>query len=87
VLFACSCSCADEEGSVACREYIARILAIQDERQARGDELNEVLQRYENDEIEREPMLAQSHAWQARENELRTKVSDLYHQARLKDCL
>ena len=46
-----------------------------------------MLQRYEAGEVERQPMLDQSHAWQALENELRTESSELYYEARQKGCL
>jgi len=66
---------------------IEQILAIQDERGARIDAINEVFRRHDNKEMAREEMLEKSHSWHASEGELRGQVSALYEQARVKGCL
>lgn len=82
-----SCSRPPEAEQQRCRTVVAEILAIQEERNRRTTEMDEMLAAAERGEIPKEESIERSHSWRAKEGELGSRVNALYVEAETSGCL
>ncbi len=84
---ASQCSSQQSAPTGNCKQTVAEILSIQDERNRLIEELDTMLDAAERGEIPKEQMSEKIQIWRERESALHSRVDTLYNQAEAGWCL